>query len=201
MIVGLTGGIATGKSTVARMFGELGAHVIDFDALARQAVEPGKPAWQEIVDCFGAGILNPDRTINRQKLGRLVFDDPEKLQKLNQIVHPRVFAMDRQVTEEIRQKDPRAIIVKEIPLLLEAGAARGVDKVVVVYASPEEQLKRLLSRGLTSEEALKRMRAQAPLDQKVRLADYVIYNEGSMEETRRQVEEVYAELLKLASSR
>lgn len=201
MIVGLTGGIATGKSTVARMFGELGARVIDFDALARKAVEPGKPAWQEIIEHFGAGVLNPDGTINRRELGRLVFDDPQKLKKLNQIVHPRVFALDREETEEIRQQDPRAIIVKEIPLLLEAGAARGVDRVVVVYASPQAQLQRLLSRGLTEEEALKRIKAQAPLDQKVRLADYVITNEGSLEETRRQVEEVYAKLLKLATSR
>lgn len=201
MIVGLTGGIATGKSTVAQMFGELGAYVIDFDALARQVVEPGEPAWREIVDHFGQEILNPDQTINRQKLGRLVFDDPEKLKKLNQIVHPRVFEEDQKITQKIKQKDPRAVIIKEVPLLLETGAARMVDKVVVVYASPEEQIKRLSARGLSREEAVKRIKAQAPLDQKVQMADYVIYNSGSINETRHQVKKIYEELLKLASSR
>jgi dephospho-CoA kinase len=199
MIAGLTGGIATGKSTVARLFQELGAHVIDFDVLAHEVTRPGLKAWEEIVRFFGVEILNPDQTINRKKLGRLVFDDPEKLARLNRIVHPAVFEEDQKITAEILAGDPRAVIIKEIPLLIETGAGHLVDKIIVVYASPEVQLQRLLARGLNRDEALKRINAQAPLGEKMKWADFVIYNDGNLEETRRQVEEVYQQLVSCAS--
>ncbi len=198
MIAGLTGGIATGKSTVARLFQELGAHVIDFDVLAHEVTRPGLKAWEEIVKFFGVEILNPDQTINRKKLGRLVFDDPEKLARLNQIVHPAVFEEDQKITAQILAWDPRAVIIKEIPLLIEAGAGHLVEKIIVVYASPEVQLQRLLARGLDRDEALKRINAQAPLSEKMKWADFVIYNDGNLEETRRQVEEVYQQLVSCA---
>lgn len=199
MIAGLTGGIATGKSTVARLFQELGAHVIDFDVLAHEVTRPGLKAWEEIVRFFGVEVLNPDQTINRKKLGRLVFDDPEKLVRLNQIVHPAVFKEDQKITAEILAGDPGAVIIKEIPLLIEAGAVHLVEKIIVVYASPEVQLQRLLARGLDRDEALKRINAQAPLGEKMKWADFVIYNDGNLEETRRQVEEVYQQLVSCAS--
>ncbi|MDQ0286256.1 dephospho-CoA kinase [Desulfofundulus luciae] len=199
MIAGLTGGIATGKSTVARLFQELGAHVIDFDVLAHKVMRPGLKAWEEIVRFFGVEILNPDQTINRKKLGRLVFDDPEKLARLNRIVHPAVFKEDQKITAEILAGNPGAVIIKEIPLLIEVGAGHLVDKIIVVYASPEVQLQRLLARGLDRDEALKRINAQAPLGEKMKWADFVIYNDGNLEETRRQVEEVYQQLVSCAS--
>ncbi|SHJ04352.1 dephospho-CoA kinase [Desulfofundulus thermosubterraneus] len=199
MIAGLTGGIATGKSTVARLFQELGAHVIDFDILAHEVMRPGLKAWEEIVKFFGVEILNPDQTINRKKLGRLVFNEPEKLARLNRIVHPAVFKEDQKITAEILARDPGAVIIKEIPLLIEAGAGHLVEKIIVVYASPEVQLQRLLARGLDRDEALKRINAQAPLSEKMKWADFVIYNDGNLEETRRQVEEVYQQLVSCAS--
>ncbi|WP_051618120.1 dephospho-CoA kinase [Desulfofundulus thermocisternus] len=200
MIAGLTGGIATGKSTVAGLFRDLGVRIIDFDALAHRVMSPGLKAWEEIVKFFGTGILNPDRTINRKELGRLVFDDPEKLARLNSIVHPAVFEEDRKITAEILARDPDAVIIKEIPLLVEAGAGHLVDKIIVVYASPEVQLQRLLARGLDRDEALKRINAQAPLSEKMKWADFVIYNDGCLEETRKQVEEVYRQLVQARAS-
>jgi dephospho-CoA kinase len=200
VIAGLTGGIATGKSTVAALFRDLGARVIDFDALAHRVMSPGLKAWEEIVKFFGTGILNPDRTINRKELGRLVFDDPEKLARLNSIVHPAVFEEDRKITAEILARDPDAVIIKEIPLLVEAGAGHLVDKIIVVHASPEVQLQRLLGRGFNREEALKRINAQAPPGEKMKWADFVIYNDGCLEETRKQVEEVYRQLVQARAS-
>lgn len=194
MIVGLTGSIATGKSTVANLFKELGAYVIDFDALAHKIMQPGQKAWQEIIDCCGKEILNPDQAINRKKLGYLVFHDPKKLQRLNQIVHPKVFEEDQRITTEILRKAPQALIIKDVPLLIETGAQNLVEKIIVVYASPEVQLKRLLARGLNPDEAQKRINAQAPLDEKLKYADFIVYNNGAIEETRKQVEEIYRSL-------
>jgi len=193
IIVGLTGGIASGKSTVAGIFRELGAYLIDFDVLAREVVRPHLEAWKGIVEHFGTEVLNEDLTLNRPKLAEMVFNDAAKLEKLNEIVHPAVFDRGKRRLEEIRKIDPAAIVVKDTPLLLETGYPL-VDKVVVVYANEENQLKRLIGRGLNHEEAEKRIKAQMPLAEKVKRADFVIQNDGSLTETRRQVETVYEEL-------
>lgn len=197
MIVRLTGGIAAGKSTVSQMFKELGAYLIDFDELAREVVKPRQRAWQKIVEYFGNKVLHHDLTLNRQKLGELVFHDPEKLRKLNEIVHPEVFREDQKITREILDKDPGALIIKEIPLLTEAGAQKLVEKIIVVYASPQTQLQRMIGRGFNEEEARARINAQAPLEEKLKYADFIIYNDGPLEETRAQVAETYQKLRNL----
>ena len=195
IIVGLTGSIASGKSTVAGIFEELGAHLIDWDLLAREAVRPHKEAWKGIVEYFGKEVLNDDRTFNRQKLGEIVFGDPEKLAKLNQIVHPAVIEEDARQVSKIKRLDPKAIVIKDIPLLFEIGYQDSVDKVVVVYAGRKNQLERMIEkRGLSLEEAQNRIGAQMPLEEKIKRADFVIQNDGLMEATRRQVEEVYRQL-------
>ncbi len=200
MIVGLTGSIATGKSTVANFFKELGAYVIDWDVLAREVVHPHRKAWKEIVEYFGEEVLNQDATLDRQKLGEIVFNDEKKRGELNQIVHPEIFKEDVRLTEEIRKLDPNALIIKDIPLLVETTAHKLVDKVVVVCASEENQLKRLAEKGLSQEDAQGRVKAQLPLSEKVKFANFVIYNDGSLQKTRKQVERVYV-LLKDLSAR
>jgi dephospho-CoA kinase len=191
IIVGLTGSIASGKSTAAEMFKELGAYLIDWDLLAREVARPHRKAWQGIIEYFGQDVLNDDLTLNRQRLGDIVFNDPEKLAKLNQIIHPAVIEEDARRTEEISRIQSEAIIVKDIPLLVEIGYQKSVDKVVVVYASEENQLKRMMERGFGPEEARKRIRAQMPIQEKIKCADFVIQGNGPLEATRKQVEKIF----------
>jgi len=198
IIAGITGTIGTGKSTVARMFQDMGAYVIDADELARKVVEPGKKAWQDIVGYFGQEVLNENKTINRQKLADIVFNNPEKLQKLNSFVHPEVLKEDQRLTEARKQFDPDGLIVKDIPLLLEANreiAMLLVEKIIVVYASPEIQLKRLTARGVKEADARNRIKAQKPVTEKMKLADFVINNDGTLEETRQQVQKIYSQMM------
>ncbi len=196
IIVGLTGSVGTGKSTVANSFKELGAYVIDWDELAREVVRPHSKAWKEIVEHFEKNVLNEDLTINRQKLAEIVFSDKEKLGKLNQIVHPEVFEEDERITNEIRSIDPDALIIKDIPLLFELTRPVFVDKIVVVSASEQTQLRRLEEKGMSREDAQNRIKSQFPLEEKIKSADFVINNDGSLEETKRQVEEIYSLLMK-----
>ena len=196
IIVGLTGSVGTGKSTVANSFKELGAYVIDWDELAREVVCPHSKACKEIVEHFEKNVLNEDLTINRQKLAEIVFSDKEKLEKLNQIVHPEVFEEDERITNEIRSIDPDALIIKDIPLLFELTRPVFVDKIVVVSASEQTQLRRLEEKGMSREDAQNRIKSQFPLEEKLKSADFVINNDGSLEETKRQVEEIYSSLRK-----
>jgi dephospho-CoA kinase len=198
IIAGITGTIGTGKSTVAAMFGELGAFIIDADKLAHEVVEPGKPAWQAIIDKFGRKLLNQDQTLNRQMLADIVFKDQAKLQELNSIVHPEVFKEDQRLVNERKAIDPDGLIVKDIPLLLEMGrdlARLFVDKIIVVYASPDIQLKRLIARGMSEADARNRINNQVPVKDKMKMADFVINNDGTLEETRVQVRTIYQALL------
>jgi dephospho-CoA kinase len=199
IVVGLTGSVGTGKSTVAGFFRELGAYTVDWDELARKAVDKHSKAWREIVECFGDEFLNEDQTVNRRKLADLVFADEEKRARLNQIVHPHVVAEDERITDEIKRLDPHAIIIKDIPLLHEAALPIAVDRTIVVYAGEEAQMRRLKERGMMGEDARRRIASQLPLDEKVKSADFVIDNDGSLEDTRRQVERVYS-LLRTGSS-
>lgn len=193
--VGLTGGIACGKSTVARLLAAKGAIVIDFDDLVHALEEPEGPVWQGIVSRFGEGILLPDRRIDRRKLGGIVFADPEKRDLLNRLVHPAVWCEWRRRLNEIGKTRPEAIVLSDIPLLIESGLKTMVDVVLLVYISPEEQIRRLMERdGFTREEAERRMAAQMPIDAKVPEADMVIGNEGSVEETGRAVDRAWEEL-------
>jgi dephospho-CoA kinase len=174
-LVGLTGGIATGKSTVAGIFKRYGATVIDADALAREVVEPGKPAWREIVKTFGKAVINPDRTLNRQALGTKVFGHPGKLRQLERIIHPRVAREQIRLTKQATLNDPRAIVIYDVPLLFEAGIDKRVDATIVVTADRETQIARLKKRnGLSRAEALRRIKSQMPLTEKRRRADYTL---------------------------
>lgn len=175
ILVGLTGGIATGKSTVAGMFKDCGATVIDADALAREIVQPGKPAWREIVKAFGKTVLKPDRTLNRQALGTRVFGDKTQLRRLEHIIHPRVAREQARLTKQAADKDPQAVIIYDVPLLFEAGIDRRVDKTIVVTADRETQIARLKKRnGFSRAEAIRRIKNQTPLTEKRRRADYVL---------------------------
>ena len=196
IIVGLTGSVGTGKSTVTNFFRELGAYIIDWDELAREVIRPHLRAWKEIVEYFGKDFLNEDLTINRQKLAEIVFSDKEKVAKLNQIVHPEVFKKDERITNEIKSLDPDALIIKDIPLLFELTRPIFVDKIVVVSASEQTQLRRLEEKGMSREDVQNRIKSQFPLEKKIKSADFVINNDGSLEETKRQVEEIYSLLRK-----
>ncbi|MDH7498659.1 MAG: dephospho-CoA kinase [Syntrophomonadaceae bacterium] len=191
-IIGLTGGIASGKSTVSGILKSLGAVVIDADQVAREVVEPGQPAWQEIVDAFGPAVLNPDGTLNRKQLSQLVFRDGEKLRRLNAITHPRVIEHFRQRLQWLRANRPDAVVVLDVPLLFESGMDAMADEVWVVWVDQEIEMQRLMMRdGITHEEAQARVAAQLPLEEKVRRADRVIDNTRSLQETIAQTEALY----------
>jgi dephospho-CoA kinase len=192
---GLTGGIASGKSTVARMFQEEGALLIDLDELAHFVEEPDRPGWNAVVGYFGPDILNDDRTLNREKLGAIVFHDKEKLSTLNRMVHPAVFEEWNRRLNEIHKIDSHAIVISDIPLLFEVGMAHMLDVVILVYASPEEQIQRLMRRnGYSRNEADARLASQMPIAAKIPHADYVVDNGGSTEKTQAAVHEVWEKL-------
>ncbi len=195
LIIGLTGGIASGKSVVAKLLEEKGAHLIDADTLAREAVEPGRPAWQEIVNWLGESVLLPNQTIDRVKLANLVFNDRRMLEKLNKIVHPWVGSRFIAISEEIKKREPDAILVYDIPLLIEAGMQKMVDHILLVYVPREVQIARLQQRnGLSRAEAELRLKAQMPLEDKRKHADTVIDNNGSLADTARQVDQFWRTL-------
>jgi len=194
-IIGLTGGIASGKSSVAEMLAARGARLIDADHLAREAVEPGRQAWREIVDWLGEDILLPDRTIDRRKLGEMVFSDRAMLDRLNSIVHPQVKKLFAEQLDLIRDENPGAVVVYDVPLLIETGMQDRFDLVLLVYVSPAVQLERLCRRdGLERAAAARRLQAQMPLDEKKNYADVIIDNSGSLAETERQVEAFWRKL-------
>ena len=174
LIVGLTGGIGAGKSTVANMFAQLGALTIDADQLARQAIEKGSPGFSEVVSAFGEEILT-DGEINRQRLGTIVFKDAAKRKQLEAIVHPRV---QEALANKIKSLSPGDILIYEIPLLVETGAAKKFDYVITVESDIENRLDRLFERGLEEDEAQRRIDAQASQSEREAVADFVIVNDG-----------------------
>ena len=192
ILVGLTGGIATGKSTVAGMFKRCGAVIIDADALARDVVQPGKPAWREIVSTFGKTVLNPDRTVNRQALGGKVFGHPAKLRQLEHIIHPRVAREQIRLTKQAARKDPKAVVIYDVPLLFEAGIDTRMDATIVVTADRETQIARLKKRnGLSRAEAVRRIKSQIPLAEKRRRADYTLNGTLLLPQLKKQVHSLY----------
>lgn len=199
LIVGLTGGIATGKSAVTARFEERGAVVIDFDAMTREVMEPDMPAWNDIVEFFGESILNDDRTLDRARLADVVFADPEKRLKLERFIHPRLFEEYSHRIAEIEENDPDALVLVDTPLLVEVNLQSMFDEIVVVYATREEQIERLTARdGLDEEAILARLDAQMPTEDKIEHADYVIRNSGSLEDLNHEVDKVFEVLLKLS---
>jgi dephospho-CoA kinase len=202
LLLGVTGGIASGKSTVARMLEEMGAPLIDFDVLSRIVVEPGKPAWKEIVTYFGEQILREDRTLNRKALSDIVFRDRGKRRKLESFTHPRIHEEFFRRVKQMIKEDPAAIIQVVVPLLIEANLGSLFDKLLLVYIPEEMQIRRLMEREpISRETAIQVLKSQLPIDEKRKYADYIVDNSGSLEETRRQVEEVWTRLKKLQNGK
>ncbi|MEU9885780.1 dephospho-CoA kinase [Sphaerisporangium sp. NPDC051011] len=190
--IGLTGGIGSGKSEVSRRLAGHGAVVIDADKIAREVVEPGTSGLALVVEEFGPGVLREDGTLNREKLGQIVFPDPEKLKRLNAIVHPRV---GERMAELQRRTPADAVVVYDVPLLAENGLAPMYDLVIVVDAPDEVRLERLVSqRGMAREDALARIRAQASREDRLKIADIVVANEGGLGDLDARVAEVWEDL-------
>jgi dephospho-CoA kinase len=195
LVAGLTGSIATGKSTVSAILRDLGAFIVDADRVAREVVRPGTRAWEAIVRIFGAEVLQPGGEIDRERLGRIVFNDAAMRAMLEEVVHPEVMsAMDEQVSA-IRQGSPDALVILDVPLLIETGMHRGLSEVIVVYCPEDQQITRLMVRDTISrDEALARVRAQLSIEEKRRYASLIIDNSASLEETRAQVEAAHRDL-------
>jgi dephospho-CoA kinase len=201
LLIGLTGGIASGKSLVARIFRDLGAHIIDADRIVHSLLSAGEAVCREIAGHFGRDILLPDGSVDRRKLGAIVFRDPLERSWLNTCIHPRVFEAYHSQVRHILDQDPRAIVVFDAALLIETGYHRKMDAVIVVAAGEEQQCRRLQDRDrFTRDEALARIRSQMALTEKKALADHVIDNAGTREETERQARELFALLQRRAQT-
>ncbi len=198
LLVGLTGGIASGKTEVANEFFRLGACVIDADALARQLTRRGEPAYTEVVEYFGKRILNFNLEIDRAKWAERVFEDKDLLAKLNGIVHPLVLEEEKKRIAKIAEQDNKAIIVLDVPLLIEVEHHTDMDKVIVVDATEEERVQRLLKKGMSKSQAKARITAQLPLADKLKHADFIIDNNGALEQAYVQVRDIYKQLEKIA---
>jgi dephospho-CoA kinase len=195
--IAITGGAGSGKSTVARMLGELGAAVLDADAAAREAVAVGTPAWRELRRAFGEEYFHPDGALNRAKVAQLVFADPEARSRLNAVVHPRIAEIIQARMQELARQGTQLIMV-EVPLLFETGLDRAYDYVITVYVDPADQVRRLAERdGRSAAEIEGILKAQWPLAEKAARADFVVDNRGTLRDTRKQVEKIYAELQKI----
>jgi dephospho-CoA kinase len=184
IILGLTGGVASGKTTVAAMFKSSGARIIDADTIAHSLLKPDTEVYCQVVKTFGKAVLKKNRALSRKKLGRIVFNDKALRKKLNRIMHPEIIRIIRKKLQALRQ----GAVVLEAPLLIEAGLTGMVDKLIVVNLSLAKQIKRIQQKTLlTKEEVFKRIRSQMPLEKKVRLADFIIDNNGTRKQTKKQV--------------
>ncbi len=198
MVAGLTGGIACGKSLVSAELKRLGAHIVDADLISRELMEKGTPVYEGVVREFGRSVLRPDGSIDRKALGAVVFTDREKLLRLNALTHPAIIKAASEEVERIRKSRPDAVIVVDAALLIEAGMHRAVDRVIVVYADEEKQIERMEKRdGLGEPEARRRLKCQMPIKEKIRYADYIIENNGTVEELKSAAGRVFAELAKI----
>jgi len=196
--VGLTGGLASGKSFVGRALADLGCFLIQADLLGRQVLEQGGETYEQVVKTFGNQILDPDGKINRRRLAKIVFSDPEQLAKLNALVHPRVKERERDLADEFAREHPDGIAVTEAAILVETGSYRDYDRLIVAFCRPEQQIERSMERdGVSREEVLNRLSRQMPLEEKVKHADFIIDTSGSKENTLQQVRTVYEALRKL----
>ena len=196
VVIGVTGGVGTGKSTVAAMFKRLGAVVLDADAIAHHVIEPKKLAWRNVVKVFGSGILQDDQSINRQALAAIVFCDPQRRAQLEAIIHPHVLRRIREELRRLTRSHRVRAVVLDVPLLLEVGAHEMVDALVVVTAPPDVQRERLTrTHGWTDEAVRARMAAQWDLSAKVAMADHVVDNANGVDATREQVKRIWNQLI------
>jgi dephospho-CoA kinase len=198
-VVGLTGGIGSGKSTVLAMLAERGAIVIDADAIVHELQRAGEPVFNEMIEAFGEGIVGPDGELDRPKVASIVFGDPEQLKRLQGITHP---AVGKEVMRLLGAAGEHDVVVIDIPLLTETTRSeRGLRDVIVVDVAPETQIERAVARGGDADDVAKRIAAQATREDRLKLADHVLNNEGSVEDLERQVNELWAELLERAKSK
>ncbi len=198
LIIGLTGGIVGGKSTAASMFKDLGAKIVDVDKIGHSVILPHRPAWKKIIRLFGKDFLRNDLTIDRGKLGKIVFTNQTLLKKLNEITHPEIIKVIKKEINLAKNKtyNQEKILIIDAALIYEAKMDRLMDKIIVVYINEDEQAKRLIKRNdLSKEEALQRIKSQMPIKEKVKMADYVIDNSNSMDETKKQVEKIWKKLV------
>ncbi|MEL7563841.1 MAG: dephospho-CoA kinase [Dehalobacterium sp.] len=196
-VIGLTGGIASGKSTVASLLRELGAYIIDADRIAREVVLPGRSAYLDIVKEFGEEIFGLDGEINRPKLGEIIFRNPQARERLNEITHPRIYSEIKRQIEERSKENPRGIIVVDIPLLIETGMTEIADEVWLAALPEKQQITRLMERnGYTEEEAKERIKSQMPLDEKRKFAHRIIDTSGLLKDTRSQVNFFWNQIIK-----
>ena len=199
---GLTGGVASGKSTAARMFEELGARVIDADQLGHELLRPPLPAYQEVVQRFGTNILDATGEIDRGGLGKIVFANAKKLTELNAILHPRIRERTEQLAEEYEASNPRDVILVDAALIFEAGIGGKFRKVIVAWCLPAQQIERLMAKtGLSHEDAERRIAAQMPVEEKRKRADFLIDCSGSLENTRKEVGEIFSKLKRLVDNK
>jgi len=194
MVIGLTGGIACGKTTVAKIFQNLGAVIVDLDSLGHQLLKNDPLVYEKLLYSFGCGILNEKCEIDRIKLGRLVFDNPDYLNVLNSIVHPPIIQLTKEKIKQEIAKDKFRIVVLDVVLLIECNMTGIVDSVVLVHADEKIQLQRLVERGLSGDDARKRIRSQMPFKEKQHFADYIICTNKSLDDTIKQAEQVWGEL-------
>lgn len=192
--IGLTGGLACGKSFVGRELESLGAHLIHADDLGHRTLAPDGEAYAPVIREFGRDILDPDGRIDRQRLASLVFGNPQRLEKLNAIVHPAVYRLQRRMESEILAADPHAIIVVEAAILIELGTYKNYDRIILVTCDRQQQIERALERGITAEDVEARLSRQLPLDTKRKFADYIIDTSGDKQDTLRQTRAVYQSL-------
>jgi len=196
--VGLTGGLASGKSFAGQALADLGCHLIQADELGHQVLLPGAEAYDGVVREFGPAILDPDGKIDRKRLAAQVFGNPERLAALNRLVHPAVFRREEEMMAAIAARDPKAIVVVEAAILIETGSYRRFDKLILAVCGREQQVERAMRRdGATREEVLARLERQMPLEEKRKFADYVIDTSGGKQDTLRQAREIYEELRKI----
>jgi len=196
LVVALTGGIASGKSIIADILQELGCYIHHADMVAHQFMEPDKPAWKAIVDHFGQDILNPDKTINRQKLGAIVFSDEKERAHLNALLHPLVMENKKEVIASLKREKTHKIFVSEAALTIEAGYASFFDKIILAYCPIETQVERLMERDkINKKDALKKIQSQLPPEKKLKYADYIIDTSRTIKETIEQSEKVFRNLM------
>jgi dephospho-CoA kinase len=198
ILVGLTGGMGSGKSLAAKFFAEQGAHIIDADQLSRELVRPGHPALKEIVDAFGEDILEPSGNLDREALAKIIFDDTENKSAVEAILHPKVIVREQEKYLSISASYPSAIVIVDTALLIESGNYKNVDKVIVVQSIEEQQVQRILSRGFQSyDQAIARIKNQMSFEEKSKYADYILDNQSQEEDLRQKVQEIYAKLLNI----
>lgn len=195
LFVGLTGNMGSGKTLAARIFEELGSHIIDADAICHSLVEPGKPALKEIIQVFGGSLIDENQELKRSKLAQIVFNDPGKRKILENILHPKVFEEEQKIFQQLEKDNPQVLAIVDAALLIESGNYKNMDQIVVVKCSKEKQINRLIKRNRwTLKDIEIRLKTQMPIDDKIKYADYIIDNNKTVDELRKQIYTIHQKM-------